>query len=147
MWMTSCTGSMRGGFWGFEKSQWVEFLPRKKTVDFRNSPRPCSRCRTWWWGADGKVVKERLCLSLPFVEKPFNSKVIKSFVPELRSRKCFLCFGIPMLSIYVRYEHFMYISHTHVCLCNKWSTGTVKPTSVKKLARIRIMDNVIFFAC
>ena len=40
-------------------------------------------------GADGKVVIERLCLSLPYVEKPFNSKVIKSLVPELRSRKCF----------------------------------------------------------
>ena len=51
-------------------------------------------------GADGKVVIERLCFSLPCVEKRFNSKVIKSFVPELRSRKCFLCFEIPMLSIY-----------------------------------------------
>ena len=50
-------------------------------------------------GADGKVSIERLYLS-PRVEKPFNSKVIKSFVPELRSRKCFSCFGIPMLSIY-----------------------------------------------
>ena len=29
-------------------------------------------------GADGKVAIERLCLSLPYVEKPFNSKVIKS---------------------------------------------------------------------
>ena len=41
----------------------------------------------------------------------FNSKVIKSFVPELRSRKCFLCFGIPMLSIYelgTFYVHFTY---------------------------------------
>ena len=36
----------------------------------------------------------------PYVEKPFNSKVLKSFVPELRSPKCFLCFMIPMLSIY-----------------------------------------------
>ncbi len=24
--MMSCTGSVRGGFWGFEKSQLVEFL-------------------------------------------------------------------------------------------------------------------------
>ena len=38
-------------------------------------------------GSDGKVSIERLCLS-PYVE---------SFVPELRSRKCFSCFGIPML--------------------------------------------------
>ena len=29
----------------------------------------------------------------PYVVKPLNSKVIKSFVPELRR-----CFGIPMLS-------------------------------------------------
>ena len=42
---------------------------------------------------------------------PFNSKVIKSFLPELRSRKCFLCFGIPMLSIYMSYEHSLSISH------------------------------------
>ena len=31
------------------------------------------------WGANGKIR----CTSLPYVEKPFNSKVIKSFVPEL----------------------------------------------------------------
>ena len=37
--MTSCTESVRGGFWGFEQSQRVEFLPRKKTVDFRSSPK------------------------------------------------------------------------------------------------------------
>ena len=48
--------------------------------------------------ADGKDSIERWYLS-PYVEKPFNSKVIKSFVPELRSRKCFSCFGIPMLSL------------------------------------------------
>ena len=37
----------------------------------------------------------------PYVEEPFNSKVIKrNFVPELRSRKCFSCFEIPMLYIY-----------------------------------------------
>ena len=40
-------------------------------------------------GADGKVIIERLCISLPNVDKPLNSKVIKSFVPELRSRQVF----------------------------------------------------------
>ena len=39
------------------------------------------------------------CVSLALGRCTFNSKVIKSFVPELRNRKCFLCFGIPMLSI------------------------------------------------
>ena len=28
----------------------------------------------------------------PYDEEPLKSKVIKSFVPELRSRKCFSCF-------------------------------------------------------
>ena len=41
----------------------------------------------------------------PYVEEPLNSKVIKSFVPELRRRKCFLG------SMYICYEHSMYVSH------------------------------------
>ena len=60
----------------------------------------------------------------PYVKKPLNSKVIKSFVPELRSRKCFLCFGIPMLSMCVmhimnvlRTGMNMSISRIHVWLC------------------------------
>ena len=49
---------------------------------------------------DVKAVSiEGLYLS-PYVEKPLNSKVIKIFVPELRSRKCFSCFGIPMFYVY-----------------------------------------------
>ena len=57
-------------------------------------------CVCVWGGTDGKASIERLFLS-PYVEKPFNSKVIKSFVPELRSRKCFSCFGIPMFNVYM----------------------------------------------
>ncbi len=51
-------------------------------------------------GTDEKASVEILCLS-PYVEKPFNSKVIKSFVPELRNRKCFSCFEIPMFYVYI----------------------------------------------
>ena len=90
MWMMSCPEALRilGIWWKVR----VQYLPRKK-VDFQSSPRPCSVCRAWWGGgADGKVSIERLCLS-SYVEKPFNSKVIKSFVPELRSRKCFCISG------------------------------------------------------
>ena len=36
----------------------------------------------------------------PYVEKPLHSKVIKSFVPELRSRKCFFVFRDPSV-IYI----------------------------------------------
>ena len=48
----------------------------------------------------------------PYVEEPLNSKVIKSFVPELRSRKCFSCFGIPMFYVYMLrtfYVRFAYL--------------------------------------
>ena len=41
--------------------------------------------------ADGKASVERLCISLPHVET-FNSKVMKGFVPELRSRYVFFVF-------------------------------------------------------
>ena len=42
-------------------------------------------------GADGKIIIERLFIYLSFVET-FNSKVIKGFVPELRSRYVFFVF-------------------------------------------------------
>ena len=67
-------------------------------------------------GANGKVGLERWYLS-PYVEKPLNLEVIKTFVPELRSCKCFSCFGIPMFYIYMSYEHYMYVSHIHVWVC------------------------------
>ena len=35
----------------------------------------------------------------PDVEEPLNSKVIKRFVPELRSHKSFSCFEIPMFYV------------------------------------------------
>ena len=63
--------------------------------------------------ADGKANIERLCLP-PYVEKPFNSKVIKSFVPELRSRKCFSCFGIPMFYVYMLWT--LYVRFTYSCM-------------------------------
>ena len=50
---------------------------------------------------DGKASIERLCLS-PYVEKPFNSKLIKGFVPELRSCYVFFVFRDSyVLCIYV----------------------------------------------
>ena len=103
-------------FGRFKKSELVEILPRKKTVDFRGSPKPgqwpCGTCRTWF-GADGKVSIERLHLS-PYVEKTFNSKIIKSFVPEIKSRKCFSCFGIPTFYVYMLWT--FYVHFTYSCM-------------------------------
>ena len=52
------------------------------------------------WGRWKSKNRKNVYLS-PYVEEALNSKVIKSFVPELRSRKCFSCFGIPMFYVYM----------------------------------------------
>ena len=92
--MTSCTGSVREGFWRFEKSR-VEFcLGRRRLTFARRGFVPGAHVVWGRW----KSQHRKVYLS-PYVEKPFNSKVIKSFVPELRSRKYFSCFGIPMFYV------------------------------------------------
>ena len=101
--VTSRTGSARK-FLGFWKSQLVEFCLGRRRLAFACSPKPglwpCGECRTRW-GADGKVIIERWCISLPYVET-FNLKVIKGFVPELRSRYLFFVFRDSyVLCIYV----------------------------------------------
>ena len=117
MWMTSFTGSARGGFWGFWKKSVGWVLRPKKKGDFSRARSGLVAGATRVGGGDWwKVSIERLCLS-PNVEKPFNSKVIKSFVPELRSRKCFSCFGIPMFYLYILwtfYVRFQYPYHGYV---------------------------------
>ena len=91
----------------FERSQLVEFClgRRRLTLRARRSQADGLAAGVAHdGGADGKVSIEKCYLS-PYVEKPFNSKVIKSFVPELKSRKCFFVFR----DSYVIYEHFMNI--------------------------------------
>ena len=112
--------------WGIlKKVSWVEFCLGGRRLTFTRSPRPCVGYHTCCGGvADGKANIERLCLS-PYVEKPFNSKVIKSFVPELRSRKCFSCFGIPMFYVYMLwtfYVRFPYSYHGYVTINCKSSS-------------------------
>ena len=101
----------------FEKSQlelssWL----RRRRLTFASSPKPgrwpCGGCSTRF-GADGKSSIERLCLS-PYGEKPFNSKVIKRFVPEPRSRKCFSCFGIPMFDVYMLWTFYVRFTYPYI---------------------------------
>ena len=69
---------------------------------------------TCWVGADGKASIERLCISLPYVET-FNLKVIKGFVPELRSRYVFFVFRDSyVLCIYVM--NILCTFHTYLCM-------------------------------
>ena len=91
--------------WGdFEKVSWVELSPASGEDGW------LSLAGDVLGGADEKARIESMCISL-YVEEPLNSKVIKSFVPELRSRKCFSCFEIPIFYVYMSYEHSLSISH------------------------------------
>ena len=72
------------------------------------------------WGG-WKSQHRKIVYLPPHIEKPFNSKVIKSFVPEWRSRKCFCVLGF-LCYLYMSYEHSMYITHIHIWLCNKLSS-------------------------
>ena len=69
------------------------------------------------WGCRWKSQTRKIVPLSLYVEKPLNWKVIKSFVPEQRSPKCFSCFEIPMfyvLSLWTlrtlrtSYVHFAY---------------------------------------
>ena len=60
-------------------------------------------------GGRWKSQNRKIVPLSPYVEKPLNSKVIKSFVPKLRSRYVFFSnFDIPMFYLY---GHSMYVSH------------------------------------
>ena len=50
----------------------------------------------------------------PYVEEPLNSKVIKSFVPKLRSRKCFSCFEISVYMLYICIFHIGMLCPFHI---------------------------------
>ena len=95
-----------------ELSSWLW----RRRLTFASSPKPgqwpCGGCaRDVGGGSDGKVGIERLYLS-PYVEKPFNSKVIKGFVPELRSRYVFFVFPDSYIHMsWTFYVHFTYPYH------------------------------------
>ena len=97
----------REGFWEFWKSQlaelssasgedgWLSLARRSQASGLVAGTTHVGR------GADGKVIIERLFISLPYVET-FDSKVIKGFIPELRSRYVFFVFRDSyVLCIYV----------------------------------------------
>ena len=67
--------------------------------------------------ADEKARIERMCISLPYVET-FNSKVIKGFVPELRSRYVFFEFWdsyvLSLRTFEVRFTHSHIMAMVHL---------------------------------
>ena len=108
-----------GGFGGFWKSQLVELSSASGEDGWLSLAHRsqvsglCGGCHTNWWGRGRLKSQNRKNVYLfPYVEEPLNSKVIKSFVPEPRSRvfrvSRFLC------SMYICYEHHMKVSHISV---------------------------------
>ena len=115
-------------FGDFEKvSQLCWVLPREKTVDLLLLAEALRWVRSCWAGGRCTCQNRKNVYLSPNVEEPLNSKVIKSFVPELRSRKCFSCFEIPVFYIYIYiyiyiYEHYMSISHIRIWLWYIYNT-------------------------
>ena len=112
MWMTSCTGSARGGFWKIQLSWELDTEWEWSTSRARwGQTYLCATGVAWVGGGRWKSQNRKNVYLSPYVEEPLNSKVIKIFVPELRNRKCFSCFGIPMFYVYMLwtfYERFPY---------------------------------------
>ena len=112
--VTSRTGSA-GRILGILKKSvsWVESCLRRRRLTFACSRRPWAGVARDAGGRGRWKSQNRKNVYLsPYIEEPLNSKVIKSFVPELRSRKCFSCFEIPMFYVYIYiwtfYVHFAY---------------------------------------
>ena len=99
----------RGGFGGFWKSHLVELSPASGEDGWLSLARGGLGQVSHEGGGRWKSQNRKNMYLSPYVEEPLNSKVIKIFVPELRSRKCFSCFEIPMFYLYGHYEHFMNI--------------------------------------
>ena len=79
-----------------KKSFELSLAVRRRRVTFASSQWPCGGCHAcwWWWWCGGRWKsqnRKNVYLS-PYVKKPLNSKVIKSFVPELRSHQVFFVF-------------------------------------------------------
>ena len=98
---------VRGGFWEIWKSQFGELSPASGEDGWLSlacrsqASGLCGRCHTCWGGGRRKSLNRKNVHLSPYVEEPLNSKVIKSFIPELRSQKCFSCFEIPMFYVYM----------------------------------------------
>ena len=114
MWVTSRTGNVG---WDLRKVSELSFSVwgRRLTFGIRRD-----QTSSLWWvsrvvvvGCWWKSQRRKIVYHSPHVEKPFNSKVIKSFVPELRSRKVFRVSGF-LCYLYMSYEHSIYISHIRI---------------------------------
>ena len=112
IWMTSSEARAQRILGILKKSvSRVESCLGRRRLTFACSQRPWAGvARDGGGGVRWKIQNRKNVYLSPYVEETLNSKVIKSFVPKLRSRKCFSCFEIPMFYVYIwtLYVHFAY---------------------------------------
>ena len=120
----------RGGFWGFGKSQLVSWVPGSEEDGWLSglaeARRICAlRAPHEMGGGRWKSQNRKNVYLSPYVEDPLNSKVIKSFVLEIRSRKCFSFFEIPC-SMYTCYDQSVNVSHIRIWLWYSITKNSIK---------------------
>ena len=115
----------------FEKGQLVELSPASGEDGWLSGLAEAWRIRAphELGGGRWKRQNRRNVYLSPYVEEPLHSKVIKSFEPELRSRKRFSCFEIPMFYVYKLWT--FYVRFTHIRIM-----GMVDNQYIDKSARI-----------
>ena len=107
--VASRTGSARR-IWEFWKSQFSwDWSPNEKgrLSGLAEARRICALRAPHEMGGRWKSRNRKNVYLSPYVEEPLNSKVIKSFEPELRSRKCFSCFEIPIFYVYMLWTFYV----------------------------------------
>ena len=114
----------RGGFWNLKKVSRVETRHRTRRVDFRSLAEALGRCRTRC-GGRWKSQNRKIVHLFPYVETPLNLKVMKSVVPERRSRKCFSCFEIPMFYVYMLWTSHIHFAYSCIWLWYRWNCDGV----------------------
>ena len=112
------TPEAHGGFWGFWKSQLVELSPASGEDGWLLLARGCLGQVSHKMGGGRWKSQNRKNVHLsPYVKEPLNSKVIKSFVPELRSHYMFFKFrdsyvlSLWTFDVHFRHSHIMAMVH------------------------------------
>ena len=99
-----------GGYGGFWKSQLIELSSASGEDGWLLWARwGLGQVSHEMGGGRWKSQNRKNVYLSPYVEEPLNSKVIKSLVPELRSRKCFRV-SIFTCSMYICYEQSMFVN-------------------------------------
>ena len=108
----------RGGFGEILKKSvsWDETCLRRRLWFSLARGDLCGGCHMCW-GSRWKSQNRKIVPLSPYVEEPLNSKVIKSFVPEQRSRQVFFVFRdsyvLSLWTFYVRFTHSHIMAMVH----------------------------------